>query len=56
MRRSVAAGNKEFAGAVTRWLMHARGVLRFGEFVHRHPGSVQQVSCFVTGQKLFRCS
>ncbi len=40
--RSVTAGNEEFASAVTQWLLHQRGVLRFGEFVHHHPGAIEE--------------
>mmetsp|Transcript_16156 Transcript_16156/g.48396 ORF Transcript_16156/g.48396 Transcript_16156/m.48396 type:complete len:429 (+) Transcript_16156:258-1544(+) len=38
---TVAAGNAEFSSSLLRWLLHQRGVLRFGDFVHHRVGEVE---------------
>lgn len=45
-RSTVKAGNEEFANAVTRWLLHQRGLLKFGDFVHHSPGADAQPDAY----------
>jgi oligosaccharyltransferase complex subunit beta len=40
------AGNEEFATSITRWLLHKRGVLKFGDLRHRHPGGTEQPAAY----------
>ena len=40
------AGNEVFVTGVTKWLLHQRGVLRFGELTHHKASSAQQPDAY----------